>query len=163
MARKALFIVLALTLITAAPALAQKKPSSKAAVASDDASSATAAPKPLSFGQRWNAMSDKEHDAFLLGMLAAIQNRCQTLVANSQTTDIKEANKTAVNCLGSLFPYAPALVKQAMSELYQNKANNSISFDYMYGVALLKIKGTPVEDNLVKLRQASEKAIKSMK
>jgi hypothetical protein len=30
-------------------------------------------------------------------------------------------------------------------------------------VALLKIKGTPVEDNLVKLRQASEKAIKSMK
>ena len=51
------------------------------------------------------------------------------------------------------FPYKPGAIKEAMTSLYQDKANNIIPYDLMFGMALLKVKGDPFEDNLARLRQ----------
>jgi hypothetical protein len=163
MARKALLVVLALALFTATPALAQNKPASKKATSLDASASASAAPGFAGFGQRWNSMSDKEHDSFLNGMLTAFRNFCLDVTAGDSSKDPQEVNKNFMTCFATHFPYQPAVVKQALNELYKDKANNIIPFDYMYGMALLKVKGDPIDDKLVKLRQVSEKAFKSMK
>ena len=154
MARKALLTALALILALAVPAFAQQKGGDKKAAAS---SAASTAPKSAvtNFGQRWTGMSDKERDLFLEGMVSAFRIICvnQLYTLDASKTSPQEADKAFRECFSVLFPYRPYDVKQAMTAIYQDKANNIIPFDIAYGQALLKVKGDPIEDNLTKLRQ----------
>ena len=162
MARKALLISLALILALAVPALAQKKPGAKTPTPLGGSPSSTAAQahqKFSGFGQRWTTMSDKEHDSFLLGVVTAFRIYCMEAVASDKSQNPQDVSKRFLECFASNFPYQPSVVKEAMNSLYQDKANNNISFDYMFGIALLKVKGDPIDDNLVKLRQESEKLL----
>jgi hypothetical protein len=58
-----------------------------------------------------------------------------------------------MECFAGIFPYKLGDIKSAMTSLYQDKNNNIIPYDIMYGMSLLKVKGDPYEDNLVRLRQ----------
>lgn len=152
MARKALLIALALTLAFAAPAVAQQKKSDpKAPVPLSGQQQATVS----NFGQRWTAMTDKERDTFLEGMATALRMVCTTAVftAEPKPKDMTEANKRFIECFSAQFPYKPGDIKGAMNSLYQDKANNIVPYDIMFGMALLKLKGDPYEENLAKLRQ----------
>jgi len=165
MARKVWLMVLALTLLMAVPALAQK-PGNKAPTPLEGAPSATAASAHRQFsgfGQYWNAMSDKEHDAFMRGVVTAFRIYCMEAVASDKSQSPQDTNKHFMECFASNFPYQPGLVKEAMNSLYQDKANNIIPFDYMFGLALLKVKGDPIDDRLARLRQDSEKLLKGGK
>ncbi|WP_243313900.1 hypothetical protein [Fundidesulfovibrio agrisoli] len=158
MARKALLTALALILALAVPAFAQQKGGDKKAAASGASSSAaSAAPRATvsNFGQRWNGMTDKERELYLEGMAFAFRTVCMSAVMtlDSAKTSPQEADKTFRECFSSWFPYRPYEVKQAMTAIYQDKANNIIPFDIAYGQALLKVKGDSIEDNLTKLRQ----------
>lgn len=150
MARKALLFSLALILALAAPAWAQKKSDPKAPVAVGGQQSTVS-----NFGQRWTAMTDKERDMFLEGMATALRMVCTTAVftAEPKPKDMNEANKRFMECFSAQFPYKPWDIKNAMNALYQDKANNIVPYDIMYGMALLKVKGDPYEENLAKLRQ----------
>ncbi len=156
MARKALLIVLALTLTLAVPAFAQKKSEPKAPVPVGHQASVS------NFGQRWNSMTDKERDHFLQGMIYAIRLVCTNAVFSSanKPANMQEAGKQFAECFKAQFPYSPGDVKVAMTALYQDKANDIVPFDLMYGMALLKIKGDPYEQNLTKLRQDLAKGVK---
>lgn len=165
MARKALLIALILSL-AAAPALAaEKKAKAQGLESSPSSSAAQAVHQFTGFGQRWTSMSDKEHDSFLLGMLTSFRIYCMEAVESDKTQSMapQDVNKRFLGCIASNFPYAPVQVKQAMDDLYRDKTNNTIPFDYMYGIALLKVKGEPVEENLAKLRQDSAKLLKGSK
>lgn len=157
MARKALLIALALILAFAVPALAQKKSADKAPAPLAASPSAAAKPGPsvTNFGQRWNAMTDHEHEVFLEGIATAFRILCMNVVMSGETApkNPQEADKRFKECFLAQFPYQTALVKEAMNSLYQDKANSIIPYDLMYGMALLKVKGDPIEDNLAKLRQ----------
>jgi len=156
MARKALLIALALTLALAAPAMAQKKSEPKTPVPVGQQASVS------NFGQRWSAMTDKERDHFLEGMIYAIRMVCTNAVFGSEQKqmNMQEAGKQFAECIKAQFPYKPGDVKTAMTTLYQDKANNIVPFDLMYGMALLKIKGDPYEENLSKLRKDLSKGVK---
>lgn len=166
MARKALLIALALIFALAAPALAQKKSGSKTPTplgGSPSSTAASAAHQFSGFGKYWNDMGDKEHEAFLRGMITAFRIYCMEAVGSDKSRNPQDVNKRFMECFAANFPYQPSAVKEAMNSLYQDKANNNVPFDYMFGIALLKVKGDPVEDKLVKLRQDSEKLLKGGK
>lgn len=162
MARKAVLTALALILALAVPAFAQQKGAEKKSATSAAASSAAAHNSVTNFGQRWTAMADKEREAFLEGMAFAFRTACMSAVMSldSTKTNPQEADKTFRECFSGWFPYRPYDVKQAMTTIYQDKANNIIPFDIAYGQALLKVKGDPIEDNLAKLRQDLAKRAK---
>jgi hypothetical protein len=153
MARKALLIALALILAFASSALAQKK--APAPLASSPSAAAKGPAEVTNFGQRWSAMTDKERESFLEGMAFAFRIYCLNAVmaGDNKPQNAQEADKRFKECFLAQFPYQPALVKEAMTSLYQDKANNNIPFDMMYGMALLKVKGDPIDENLAKLRQ----------
>jgi hypothetical protein len=157
MARKALLIALALMLALAVPALAQKKTGDKSPtpLASSPADAAKGHGEVTNFGQRWTAMTDKERNSFLEGVVSAFRIVCLNVAMGGPDTskNPKDMQKNFMDCFLAQFPYQSYMVKEAMTSLYQDKANNIIPFDIMYGMALLKVKGDPVEDNLVKLRQ----------
>lgn len=156
MARKALLIALALTLALAGAAHAQKGADKKPTSLSSAPSAAAAGPATVTnFGQRWTAMSDKERDTFLEGMTTALRLVCTNAVLGQETkpVDMQAANKSFMECFAGVFPYKPGDIKSAMTSLYQDKNNNIIPYDIMYGMALLKVKGDPYEDNLARLRQ----------
>jgi len=153
MARKALLIVLALILAFAAPAMAQKK--SAAPLAAAPSAAAKGSAEVTNFGQRWTAMTDKERDLFLEGIATAFRILCMNVVLGGETKpqNAQDADKRFKECFLAQYPYQSSLIKQAMNTLYQDKANNIVPYDLMFGMALLKVKGDPIEDNLAKLRQ----------
>lgn len=156
MARKALLIALALTLALAGAAHAQKSADKKPASLSSAPSAAAAGHATVTnFGQRWTAMTDKERDMFIEGMTTAIRLVCTNAVLGQETkpVDMQAANKSFMECFAGVFPYKPGDIKSAMTSLYQDKNNNIVPYDIMYGMALLKVKGDPYEDNLARLRQ----------
>uniref|UniRef100_A0A7C4AH86 Uncharacterized protein n=1 Tax=Fundidesulfovibrio putealis TaxID=270496 RepID=A0A7C4AH86_9BACT len=153
MARKALLTVIALLVAFSVPAYAQKKSGDKQPTPMSQAASAASV---SNFGQRWAAMGEKERDGFLEGMVTAFRIMCLNAVMgglDAKSQNAQEADKKFKECMVGFFPYQMHLVRQAMTELYQDKANNAVPFDVCFGVALLKIKGDPYEENLAKLRQ----------
>lgn len=156
MARKALLIALTLTLALAGTAQAQKSTDKKPTSLSSAPSAVAAGPATVSnFGQRWSAMTDKERDSFLEGMASAIRLVCTNAVFGQETkpVDMQAANKSFMECFAGVFPFKPGDIKSAMTSLYQDKNNNIIPYDIMYGMALLKVKGDPYEESLTRLRQ----------
>ena len=158
MARKALLITLALILALAVPALAQKKTGDKSAtpLSSSPSVAAKGHGEVTNFGQRWSAMSDKEREFFLEGIATAFRIMCLNVAfsgVDSSKANPQDVQKSFMDCFLAQFPYKPGVVKEAMTSLYLDKANNIIPYDLMFGMALLKVKGDPFEDNLVKLRQ----------
>jgi len=157
MARKALLIALALILALAVPALAQKKTGDKSPtpLASSPSAAAKGNGEVTNFGQRWTAMTDKERIFFVEGIATAFRILCLNVAFGGpdSSKNPQDAQKSFMDCFLAQFPYQPYMVKDAMTGLYQDKANNIIPFDLMYGMALLKVKGDPIEDNLAKLRQ----------
>lgn len=153
MARKALLTVIALLVAFSVPAYAQKKSADKQPTAMSQAAGGTTI---SNFGQRWTGMGEKERESFLEGMASAFRIMCLNAVMgglDATAQNAQEADKKFKECMVAFFPYQMHLVRQAMTELYQDKANNNVPFDVCFGVALLKIKGDPYEENLAKLRQ----------
>ena len=156
MARKALLIALALTLALAGAAHAPKSEDKKPASLSSAPSAAAAEHATVTnFGQRWTAMTGKGRDTFIEGRTTAIRLVCTNAVFGQETkpVDMQAANKSFMECFAGMFPYKPVDIKSAMTSLYQDKNNNIVPYDIMYGMSLLKVKGDPYEDNLVRLRQ----------
>ena len=157
MARKAVFIALILVLALSGQALAQKKTDKAPTSLASQPSAAAAGPGTIKdFGNRWNAMGDKERTAFLEGMVSGFRIVCLNVVMAGQSAppSAQEAEKKFKECVLPMFPYAIREVKEAMNSLYQDKANNVVPFDMMYGMALLKVKGDPaLDDSLVSLRK----------
>jgi hypothetical protein len=110
-------------------------------------------------GGYWLAMSEESKMAFLEGMSAAFRVVCLNSVMPQDTknVDAKELNKRFGECITMFYPYRAGVVKETMTSLYQDRANSKIPFDDMYGMALFKIKGEPIEENLKILRQKMEK------
>lgn len=156
MARKALLIALVLVLSLAGQAFAQKKDKTPVGLSSSPSAAASGPQTVRDFGTRWTAMPDRERSVFLEGMVSAFRILCLNAVMAGQTTppSAQEAEKKFKECVINWFPYQIRDVSQAMTELYQDKANNNIPFDTMYGMSLLKIKGDPaLDENLSKLRK----------
>ncbi|GFK93523.1 hypothetical protein NNJEOMEG_01357 [Fundidesulfovibrio magnetotacticus] len=165
MARKAALtaLTLILALALAVPALAQKKDKTPAPL--DGAPSAKAAGanlKVTDFGARWTAMTDRERNHFIEGMVTSIRFLCTNTIygADPKQMDMKDAEKRVVECIASNFPYMPHDIKAAMTAIYQDKANNSLPYDIVYGFALFKVKGDSYEENLAKVRQLYDKRAK---
>lgn len=163
MARKATLFALTLILALALPALAQKKDKTPAPL--DGAPSAKAAGanlKVTDFGARWSAMTDMERNHFIEGMVTSIRFICTNTVygVEPKQMDMKEADKRVLECIAANFPYKPSEVKAAMTSLYQDKTNNNIPYDTMYGFALFKVKGENYQENLAKVRQIFDKRAK---
>lgn len=155
MAKKALMIVLVMIFAWSAQAQAQKpeKKSEKKPAA------ALSAPREMmDMGGHWTSMSDESKTTFLEGMLTAYRTVCMNSVTSldSKTADVQDVNKRFMECLAALFPYQPSQVKETMTSLYQDKDNAKIPFDDIYYLALLKIKGDPIDDKLKSLRQKME-------
>lgn len=161
MARKALLIALALILALAVPALAQKKSGDKSPtpLAASPAVAAKGNPEITNFGQRWSAMTDKERDFFLEGVATAFRIMCLNVAFGGPdaSKNPQDVQKNFMDCFLAQFPYKTGTVKDAMTGLYKDKANNIIPYDLMFGMALLKVKGDPIDDNLAKLRQELSK------
>jgi len=168
MARKALFIVLILSLM-AVPALAKTKSSGQAGATATATAPAGQNNRIFAdFGTRWNSMSDKERDAFMEGYISALRLLCTNSVMTAakqtnKTPDQQEIAKQFNTCMTANFPFPPSSVKEAMSALYQESANNHIPFDVMIGFAFEKAGNKPYEDDLAKLRQDIETRLKSDK
>lgn len=167
MARKACLIAMILVLGLAVPALAQKKAAgdkTPTPLSGSPASTASHASQSFSnFGQTWTGMSEKERNYFIEGMVASFRIIClNAVVASGQGApgSQQDADKKFRECMGAWFPYRPSEVRDSMTALYQEKANNVVPFDTMFGMALLKIKGDPYEENLAKLRQDLAKRAK---
>ena len=161
MAKKALILTVALLCAFAVPAMAQKKastdkkPTPVAAAAHSEVSD---------FGVRWQAMSDKEREGFLRGMATAFRVVClQVAAQDGKTSDPAELNKRFMECFISTMPYQPNRIKDAMTSLYQDKANNHIPYDMLYSAALLKAGDKPYEENLVQMRKVAAKIEKNPK
>jgi len=163
MARKALFIVLILSLM-AVPALAKQTVSASKAKA--PAAAGQTSRIFSDFGGRWNSMSDKERQSFMEGYYSAIQLIC----TNAALGDSAQANqgpdqqnKQFLACMGTYAPFELAPTKAAMTELYQDSANNHIPFSQMIGFAFAKVAGKLDEGNLAQLRQNVEAQLKGGK
>ena len=173
MARKALFIILILSLM-AAPALAKQtvsasKDKTPVSVGKEKAPAPTRQPRVFAnFGDRWNAMSDKERDSFLEGYYMAFHLVCTNVAMasagqNNQAPNQQEREKQLTNCMVANLPFAPSSTKAVLTELYQDSANNHMPFDQMIGIAFEKMAGHPYEENLAKLRQIVEAQLRSGK
>jgi len=165
MARKALFIVLILSLL-AVPALAKSKPAGKAgATATATAPAGQTSRTFIDFGTRWTSMTDKERSSFLDGYYMAFHLLCTNAVLgnagqDNQKPNTQEIQKQFAGCMAANLPFDPATVKAAMTELYQDTANNHIPYDQMIGFAFEKVAGKPYDDDLAKLRQDVENHLK---
>lgn len=163
MARKAALFALTLILALALPALAQKKDKAPQPLAgAPSAKAAGANLKVTDFGVRWSSMTDQERNHFIEGMVTSIRFICTNSVygAEPKQMDMKDADKHVLECIAANFPYKPSDVKAAMTALYQDKANNNVPYDTMYGFALFKVKGESYEENLAKVRQLFDKRLK---
>lgn len=163
MAKKALILTVALLCAFAVPAMAQtKKPSGD-----KKPTPVAAAPAHMEvsdFGTRWQAMSDKERHDFLFGMATAFRVACMNAAVGDGTNkDPAEYNKNVMGCIVSVMPYQINPIKDAMTSLYQDKANNHVSFDVIYGMALLKIAGKPYDEMLAQQRKMAESFGKGVK
>jgi len=164
MAKKILLAVLLVAVAFASPAWADKKKDKTPTPLSS--SSGEAAPKSVhDFGARWLAMSVGEKAAFVEGIATGFRVVClnATMSADAKPKDNKEVSQRFVDCMVSLFPYKTSEVVDAMTALYQDKPNNILSWDLVYGIALVKIKGDPYEDNLNQLRQNVNAMLKNAK
>ena len=162
MARKALLIVSALILFCAAQALAQQKPGKAAAPLDNPPSSAASqAQRRFSdFGRNWIAMPDKERLAFMEGYLVSLRIVCaQAGYDPSAKQNSQEYAKRVNDCLSGNFPATPSAVLAAMTEMYQQEANNHIPYGYMLQFALLKVTGKPYEDALAEGRKELDKSV----
>jgi len=165
MARKALLIVLIASFM-AVPALAKQtvSASKEKAPASAGQTSRTFS----DFGGRWNSMTDKERGSFMDGYYMAFHLLCTnaalgTAEQSSQAPNQQDIQKRFASCMATNLPFDPSAVKGAMTELYQDSANNHVPFDQMMGFAFEKVAGKPYDDNLTKLRQNIEAHLKSGK
>jgi hypothetical protein len=167
MARNALLMVLALTLLSAAPALAQTKPGEKKATSLDATPSATAAKANrqfANFGQAWTAMPDNERHDFLLGFVTSIRIVCASFASEGEGKQHPQDMPKLVNgCISTNFPAQIMDVKEAMTALYQDKANNHIPYGDMLRFAMMKVTGKPYEDDLAQGREQFDKAFKGDK
>ena len=59
-------------------------------------------------------------------------------------------------------PFNIPTVREAMTGLYADKANNHVPWDDMYGFSLLKIAGKPYEDALRDSRTRMDKLAKQV-
>ena len=162
MAKKALILTLALLCAFAVPAMAQQKKAS-----GEKKSSIATAPAHMEindFGSRWSGMSDKERHGFLLGMATAFRVVCMNVAAGDGTNkDPADYNKNVMMCISNVMPYQIAPIIEAMTSLYQDKTNNRISFDAIYGVALLKMAGKPFDESLAQQRKLADALGKGLK
>ena len=154
MAKKALILTVALLCAFAVPAMAQQKKSSgdKKPVPVAGAAHADVS----DFGARWQGMSDKEREGFIMGMATAFRVMCMNVAAgDGSNKDPLEFTKRVRECFISVMPYQPSRIKEAMTSLYQDKANNHVPFDMLYSVALLKAGDKPYDESLVQLRKVA--------
>jgi hypothetical protein len=169
MARKALFIVLIVSLM-AVPALAKQsvspsKEKTHASASKEKAPAGQTGRIAVDFGARWNSMSDKERKSFLDGFYFGIYQMCTNAAfapdAQNQAPAQQESEKRLRSCMAANVPFTDlAAVQGAMTDLYQDSANNHIPFNLMMGFAFEKIAGKPYDDDLAKLRQNVEARLK---
>ncbi|GAB6039156.1 hypothetical protein JCM15519_37150 [Fundidesulfovibrio butyratiphilus] len=162
MAKKILLAALLVAVAFASPAWSKKEKTPTPLSSSSESS----APQSISnFGTRWLDMSAKERMAFIEGMASAFRVICQNVIfqGDNKPKNAQEAQQRFRDCMLPMMPYRPTEIVDAMTALYQDKANNILSWDLVYGIALVKIKGDPYEDNLAKLRQDVNKVLKSSK
>lgn len=162
MAKKILLAALLVAVALASPAWAKKD---KSPTPLSSSSSEAPAKGVHDFGARWMGMSVGEKAAFVEGIATGFRVVClnATMAADAKPKDNKEVSQRFVECMVSLFPYKTSEVVDAMTALYQDKSNNILSWDLVYGISLVKIKGDPYEDNLKQLRQNVNNMLKNSK
>lgn len=162
MAKKALILTVALLCAFAVPAMAQQK---KASADKKPVPVAASGQSEVSdFGARWQGMSDKEREGFMRGMATAFRVVCMNVAAgDGKNKDAADLNKRFMECFVSVMPYPINAVKAAMTSLYQDKANNHVPYDMLYGAALLKAGDKPYEESLIQLRKIAASIEKNVK
>ena len=164
MAKKALILTVALLCAFAVPAMAQQKKAATGDKKPVSMAPATGHADVSDFGTRWQGMSEKERESFLLGMGSAFRVVCMNAASGDGTNkDVLEANKRFKECMLTFMPYQISVIKASMTSLYQDKANNQMPFDMLYGVALLKAGEKPYEDSLMQLRKVAASMEKGAK
>lgn len=116
--------------------------------------SAFAAQDSASFGHTWKTFTDKEKEAFLIGVASAVQLTCEplALVEGKDKKPTVDQDKYA-QCFNDFAGIDRFKVIAEMDAFYNDAKNINVPLSGAYRLLTLKLRGVKVDDLLAQARK----------